>query len=109
MTRISDPSPRTGTFEGDLRYGRALGTHPDKHRDFSADRVDGIARNVPVAPLILVPARDPSVWRKDPRVKEAKKHLDNSQHGVNYLLQSFQESMNHLRADMHITVGRQRM
>ncbi len=109
MSRITDPSPHTGTYEGDLRYGRAFGTQPNKHKDFSADRINGVSQNVPVVPLTLVQPRDPACWKKDPKVKEIKKELDNSQHGVNYVIQSYQHFAQHMRANIHITVGKQRL
>jgi hypothetical protein len=109
MSRLYDPTPAGSPYEGDLRYGRAFGTTPDKHRDFHAERVDGTPRNVPVVPLVLVQPRDPQVWKKDARIKEMKKSVDNSQHGVNYVLQAYQSQLNHMKSNLHLTVGKQRL
>lgn len=62
-----------------------------------------------IANVTLREPRDKSVWTKDPKVKEAKKNLDNSQHGTNYLLSSYTKSAKYLRSNLHVTVGRQRL
>jgi len=102
--QLIDYAPGTGVYEGDMRYGRANGNVPDKHGDYPANRENGVATNQPVVVLPLVQQRDPRVWTRDERVKEAKKSLDNSQHGINYLL-------THLKDNnfMRVTIGKQRL
>lgn len=109
MSKLYDPTPAGTPYEGDLRYGRAFGTTPDKHRDFHAERIDGVSRNSPVVPLVLVQPRDPQVWKKDTRIKHVKKTLDNSQHGVNYVLQAYQSQLGHMKANLRLTVGKQHL
>jgi hypothetical protein len=106
---IEDRSVGTGVFTGDLKYGRMFGKNFEKHKDFAAEHVNGIAQNQPVVPLITVQPRDPNCWKKDPSVKQAKRVVDNSQHSVNYIVQSYREMLNHMKANIHITVGRQRL
>jgi len=105
---INDPAPGMGSFEGDLKYGRAHGTNNEKGKDFAADRQNGVATNLPVMPLRLVQPRDPEIWRRDLRVSEARKNLDNSQHGVNYLIQCFQSNLNDMRSNLKLKIGKQR-
>lgn len=107
-TQIKDLS--VGKYEGDLKYGRANGSNPDKGKDYAAERnADGTPQNRAIAPLVLVQKRDPQVWKKDPNVKQAKKALDNSQHGVNYLIQSYSAMNEYMRANIHLTIGRSKM
>ncbi len=107
-TRITDRASGTGVYEGDLKFGRCNGNVISKHGDVDARREDGVSTNQPVAPLVLVQQRDPKLWRRDTRVKEVKKTVDNSQHGVNYVLKAFREHQHNLRMDVHLVVGRQR-
>lgn len=107
-TKITDRASGTGVYEGDLKFGRCNGTVLSKHGDVDARREDGIATNQPVAPLVLVQQRDPKVWKKDARLKEVKQSVDNSQHGVNYILRAFRDNQHSLRMDVHLIVGRQR-
>lgn len=58
--------------------------------------------------VVLVTPRDPEVWGRDGRVKEAKKALS-SQHATNYLLERYLKSQRYLRANLHLTIGRQRL
>lgn len=104
----SDPSPKNGSFEGDLKYGRRHGNEaPARGEDYPADRVEGIASNLPVAPLTLVAPRDPQVWEKDKGLK-IKKSDFSSQNPVNYLIQSFCENKHRLRGNFQLIVGRQK-
>ncbi len=100
-TRLLDRSQGKGIYEGDLKYGRKLGDSYIKGQDFPS--ADG--NNQPVVPLTLVEKRDPRVWRKDKAIKTAKKHVDNSQHGINYVLKVYRSCL----ADMKLTVGKQRI
>lgn len=68
---LQDPSPRSGVYEGDLKYGRALGTLPEKGKDFPADRHDGHASNLPIVPLKPAFKRNPALWSG--RVKVCKR------------------------------------
>jgi len=106
---INDYAPGTGVYEGDLRYGRKSGNEFVKHKDFAANRQDGIASNAPVMPLTLVEPRDPQVWKKDPRVKEVKKSTDNAQYVTNHLLDLYASWGSKLRSNIHLTVGKQRL
>jgi len=108
-TQLKDPHPTRGVFEGDLAYGRAFGNNPDKRKDYAADRVDGVAQNKPIAPLVLVAPRDPELWRRDKRVVKAKRTLDNSQHGVNQMIKSYYEMLDYMKANIHLTVGKTRL
>jgi hypothetical protein len=59
-----DVSPRTGVYEGDLKFGRCLGSTPVKKSDHSAERAeDGEAKNKPIAPLVPAFKRDQTFWR----------------------------------------------
>lgn len=98
MSKLTDLSNRSGVYMGDLKYGRTMSGIPMKGKDFTGDE------NQPVAPLVLVQARDRRVWTKDQRVKEAKKEVGNSQHLINYLIDSYSPN-----CGMKLVVGRQRL
>ena len=100
--QLKDPSPRTGVYTGDLAYGRMNGAVPNKHGDYSG------ASNKPIMPLTLVRPRDPHMWKRDPLVKEARKYVSESQVLKNSLINTFMENLKHLRANYHLTVGKQR-
>ena len=108
--RLQDVSPGTGVFEGDLKYGRMNGNVPKRRTDFSAarDSETGEAHNRVMAPLVLVSQRDPELWAHDPLVKQAKKELTNSQHGINYMLEAYQAFATAHNSNIHLTVGKQR-
>lgn len=61
---LIDPSQGAGVYEGDLKYGRCLGTEPRNHRDYNAQRIKGVPTNKPVFCLPHVEKRDPDVWSK---------------------------------------------
>lgn len=109
LVKFVDEAPRTGVFEGDLKYGRCNGNVVSKHGDNPANRHNGIAKNQPVAPLTLVQPRDPEFWKRDPRINEVKKNVNNSQHAINRLLETYKDNSDHLRANIHVTFGRQRL
>ncbi len=75
--RFIDESPRTGLYEGDLKYGRCLEAEPKKRQDFAAERHNGVATNRPVVSLVLIEQRNPKFWRKDPQLKTIKKRINN--------------------------------
>lgn len=100
MTKLNDPSPRTGVYTGDLRYGRLNGTEAVKGRDFPSNK----GENLPILPLVLQRKRDPRLWTKDERVKEARKQ-QSSQHSINYIIENFHNcSMN-----ARLIVGKHRL
>jgi hypothetical protein len=100
--QLNDPSPRTGVYTGDLAYGKCNGSVPDKHGDYTG------TSNKPICALTLVRARDPKVWTKDPLVKEARKYVVENQSLKNGVINAFMENLKHLRANYHLTVGKQR-
>jgi hypothetical protein len=97
-----DPSPGSGVFVGDLAYGRCHGATFVPNKDFPAQGED--CSNQPVHKLVLVPKRDPRVWRTDERVKAAKQKVSQSQHFVNYFLSVFPKR----KTAFHLVVGKQR-
>lgn len=101
---VVDPSPRTGVYEGDLKYGRTNHGEVKKHKDYAAERVDGVPTNPPAVGLALVQPRDPEVWTKDERVKKAKKEVFNSQAHITHLLQVWNRNQ-----FMRLTIGSQRI
>jgi hypothetical protein len=100
--QLNDLSPRTGVFVGDLAYGRCNGAVPDKHGDYTGNH------NKPICALTLVKTRDPRVWTRDPLVKEARKYVSESQILKNGLISAFMENLKTMRANYHLTVGKQR-
>lgn len=109
-SKIVDQSTNKGVYKGDLAYGRANGNVPVRGRDFTAEPdEDGNARNLPAAPLILVKERDPNVWTKDPMIKQVKRDVGQFQYSINQFINSYRENADHLRANIHVTVGRQRL
>lgn len=109
-SRIVDQSIDKGVYKGDLAYGRADGNVPVRGRDFTAEPdEDGNARNLPAAPLVLVKERDPSVWARDPMIKKVKRDVGQFQYSVNQFIRSYKENVDHLKANIHVTVGRQRL
>lgn len=109
-SNITDRSPGKGVYQGDLAYGRANGDMPVKDRDFSAHvQEDGKPKNKPCCQLVLTLPRDPTLWRKDPAIKEAKKQdTSGNQHATNVLLTTFVDCQRTLRANLSLTIGRQR-
>lgn len=62
--KFEDRSPGNVIYQGDLKYGRALGTEVKKQKDYRADyNEDGIATNQPIMPLPSVFKRDEFVWK----------------------------------------------
>ncbi len=102
MKRLIDPSNRSGVYSGDLAYGRKNGTMFDKHGDYSGPD------NQPIVPLTLVESRDPHVWGRDPYIKDAKKNNAENQAMKNEVINSYMEKLSHLKANFHLTVGKQR-
>mgnify|MGYP001810760383 CR=1 FL=1 len=109
MSKLVDYAPGTGVFEGDLRYGRACGLEAKRHQDYPAERVDGVAKNAPLAPLVTVKPRDPNVWRKDPKVKQVRKKVTNSQHAVNTIIETYSAAQANLRANITLIVGKTKL
>lgn len=103
---LTDLSPGTGVYEGDLAYGRRDGNVYKRHNDYSADRGDGQAKNLPVMPLRLVRGRNPLLWKKDPKVKEAKKSVSESQHYKNYVIETYRVTKAALKCNVRLKVGK---
>jgi hypothetical protein len=100
---LVDRSAGTGVFKADLKYGRMNGDTPSKNGDFAGEE------NQPISPLVLVNPRDPHVWKKDNRVKEMRRTQGMPQSYVNYLMDEFSSNLKYLRANYHLTVGKQRL
>ena len=100
MSKLIDMSLRTRVFRGDLKYGRTSNGIAVKGKDFTGED------NAPVVPLVLVEPRDPQVWRKDNRIKEAKKQVG-SQHSINRIIEAYQTA--NLRSNITLKVGKQVM
>jgi hypothetical protein len=60
-------------------------------------------------PVVLQDKRDPDVWKRDPKVKQAKKETEVSVRGQNYLIEQLIVSLDHLTYDLHLTVGKTRL
>jgi len=101
--QLVDLSPRKGVFVGDLKYGRCNITTSERGHDFAGEE------NAPIAPLVLVANRDPEVWRRDSRLKEARRKTRTSQYLDNQLLNSYIENVDQMRANIHLTIGKQRI
>lgn len=99
---IVDPSPRTGVYEGDLKYGRTSHGESVKRKDYTAERQNGVPSNPAAVVLPIVQPRDPQVWTKDNRVKEARKHVVNSQYDITKLLIAWRQN-----SFMRLRVGKQ--
>jgi len=109
-TKIVDYALGTGVYTGDLKYGRVSKTNGERSKDFAAQYQDGKPINPPAVPLVLVQNRDPEVWTSERLlVKKAKEKVVNFQHAVNYWIQAFQQNDVGLRANVHLTVGKQRL
>lgn len=102
MTKINDPSLRTGVFIGDLAYGKCNGNMPERNGDYTG------SINEPVCKLVLVQPRDPRIWSKDPMVKEARKYVVNDQFLIHGVVKAYMDNVKTMRSNMHLTVGKQR-
>lgn len=61
--QLHDPSLGTGSYEGDLRYGRSHHGVPVHNKDFAANRNShGQATNPPIVGLAPTFVRDPKIW-----------------------------------------------
>lgn len=109
MKKLIDKALGRGIYEGDLRYGRAFGNQIKHHNDYPADRINGEATNKPIVGLQLVEPVDVSLFKRDPKVKVMKKSLDNSQHSVNYIIQSYGHFINHMKANISLRVGKTKL
>lgn len=63
--------------------------------------------------VVMAPPRDPEAWT-NPTYNEDKQYkkersTGSSQHGANYVLQSYLKNVNNMKANIHLTVGRQRI
>jgi hypothetical protein len=70
---LQDPSPLTGVYEGDLKYGRCLESVPVKQKDYNAERSQetGEAQNKPIFALPPAFKRDETFWKgrcKHPKI-----------------------------------------
>jgi hypothetical protein len=71
--QLHDPSPGTGSYEGDLRYGRSNHGVPVHNMDFAANRnSQGQPTNPPIAGIPPAFIRDPLVWRAKCSIKAKK-------------------------------------
>lgn len=102
-TKIKLVDRSSGMYAGDLKYGRCNGNIPVNGRDFSSQN----GSNEPVMKLQLVRKRDPKLWRKDGRVSSAKKLVQNSQQGINYLLNVFLENQKRNSFNLKLRIGKQ--
>jgi hypothetical protein len=69
---FEDRALGNGVYQGDLKYGRALGTEIKKQKDYKANyNPNGEAENKPIAPLTPAFKRDQTFWRgrnKHPKI-----------------------------------------
>lgn len=100
--RIHDPSSRRGVFVGDLKYGRR-NCNVVSRSDYTGEN------NLPVAPLKLIRPRNPIYWTKDRGIKKVSSKNSSWQQAINYLLISYSDNINKLKANYHLTIGKQRI
>lgn len=116
-SRVRDQSPRTGVFEGDLKYGRLSADGVAANRqDYSSGRnpddPDSKVTHYPAMPLKLVEPRDPTLWTKDPAVKDAKRSIADSQgdmKDLNQIMNIYKASCTRKSINFHLTVGKQHL
>ena len=60
-------------------------------------------------PVVPQEKRDPTLWRRDSRVKAAKKALDCSIRGTINLVEQFNACFGQLHANLHLTIGKHRL
>lgn len=62
------------------------------------------------ADVALIQPRDQESWTKDPLLKDFKSKFDGSSgRGTNYLIESYIKEYPYLRANIKLTVGKQRL
>lgn len=52
--------------------------------------------------------KEEELWQRDPRIKEAKQQSTGSQHFINHVIECYRNNLKYMKANLHLTVGKQR-